>query len=237
MVDVLKVDNITAGYGNEQVIFDVCAEVSEGSLVAMVGPNGSGKSTLLKTIIGFTTIHGGEILFNGKNITRLPVETRIRLGLGYFPQVDNVFPSLTIEENLELGGYLLKKDEMKRNIESAFEVFPILEERRSQIAGTLSGGERQMLALAMCLITKPKVVLLDEPTANLAPKVANRIFEKIIEIKRTGISILLVEQNAKRALEIADKACVMVAGKIMCEGSGNEILSRKDLGEIFIGKL
>jgi ABC-type branched-subunit amino acid transport system ATPase component len=167
----------------------------------------------------------------------MPVEARVRLGLGYVPQVDNVFPNLTIEENLRMGGYLLGKEELESSIDSIFKVFPLLEERRSQLAGTLSGGERQMLALASCLITKPKIILLDEPTAQLAPMIANRIFEKIVEIKKAGTPILLVEQNARRALEIADKAYVMVAGKMMFTGKGKEVLSRSDLGEIFLGKL
>jgi ABC-type branched-subunit amino acid transport system ATPase component len=235
--EILKVEGVTAGYGNAQVIFKVDLEVASQSLVVIVGPNGSGKSTLLKSVVGFTTIHDGRILFNRQNIIRMPVEARVRLGLGYVPQVDNVFPNLTIEENLRMGGYLLGKEELESSIDSIFKVFPLLEERRSQLAGTLSGGERQMLALASCLITKPKIVLLDEPTAQLAPMIANRIFEKIVEIKKTGTPILLVEQNARRALEIADKAYVMVAGKMMFTGKGKEVLSRSDLGEIFLGKL
>jgi len=234
---VLKVDGVTAGYGNAQVIFKVNLEVASRSLVVIVGPNGSGKSTLIKSVVGFTTIHGGRILFDRRDITGMPVEARVRLGLGYVPQVDNVFPNLTIEENLRMGGYLLGKKELESSIDSVFKVFPFLEERRSQLAGTLSGGERQMLALASCLITKPKMVLLDEPTAQLAPRVASRIFDKIVEIKKAGTPILLVEQNARRALEIADKAYVMVAGKIMFTGKGEEVLSRSDLGEIFLGRL
>jgi ABC-type branched-subunit amino acid transport system ATPase component len=235
--EVLKVDGVTAGYGNAQVIFKVNLEVESQSLVVIVGPNGSGKSTLIKSVVGFTTTHGGRILFDGRNITGMPVEARVRLGLGYAPQVDNVFPNLTIEENLRMGGYLLGKKELESSIDSVFKVFPFLEERRNQLAGTLSGGERQMLALASCLITKPKMVLLDEPTAQLAPMVASKIFDKIVEIKKAGTPILLVEQNARRALEIADKAYVMVAGKIMFTGKGEEVLSRSDLGEIFLGRL
>lgn len=237
MDEILRVEGVTAGYGNAQVIFKVNLEVASRSLVVIVGPNGSGKSTLLKSVVGFTTIHDGRILFNGQNIIRMPVEARVRLGLGYVPQVDNVFPNLTIEENLRMGGYLLGREELESSIDSIFKVFPLLEERRSQLAGTLSGGERQMLALASCLITKPKIILLDEPTAQLAPMIANRIFEKIVEIKKAGTPILLVEQNARRALEIADKAYVMVAGKMMFTGRGKEVLSRSDLGEIFLGKL
>ncbi len=233
---ILEARGIYGGYGKAVVVQGVDIYLDEGELVALVGPNGSGKSTLLKTILGLATLFKGEIYLMGEEITRAPPEAKVKMGLGYVPQVANVFPDLTVEENLEMGGYLISsKQELKERIGEMYRMFPILKERRKQKAAVLSGGERQMLAVARALMIQPKVLLLDEPAAGLAPKPAGELFKKLREIREAGIPILLVEQHARRALSIADRGYVLVAGRKALEGTGKEILEDKDLRKVFLG--
>ncbi len=237
MVAVIESRGITAGYGKAVIIRDVDIKVEEGKITAIVGPNGSGKSTFLKTVFGLTRVFKGCIMYDGKDVTRLAPEERARMGLGYVPQVNNVFPNLTVLENLEMGAYAMKdKEQVRAEIEEMMEIFPILRERKKQKAGSLSGGERQMLAMAMALMGKPKVLLLDEPAAALAPKVVNQIFSRIREIVNSGITVLLVEQHARRALSLCDTGYVMSSGRVVMKGPGSELLSDEKFIEAFLGR-
>jgi len=237
MVAVIESRGITAGYGKAVIIRDVDIKVEEGKITAIVGPNGSGKSTFLKTVFGLTRVFKGCIMYDGKDVTRLAPEERARMGLGYVPQVNNVFPNLTVLENLEMGAYAMKdKEQVRAEIEEMMEIFPILRERKKQKAGSLSGGERQMLAMAMALMGKPKVLLLDEPAAALAPKVVNQIFSRIREIVNSGITVLLVEQHARRALSLCDMGYVMSSGRVVMKGPGSELLSDEKFIEAFLGR-
>ena len=247
----VRVVEVYAGYGKLEILHGVNVAANPGELVAIVGPNGSGKSTLLKTIFGFTNIYKGKIIIGDKDVTKVPPSRKPLYGLAYVPQVGNVFSKLTVEENLKLSrivftararmgqlGEEAKRDPEKafqRKLEEVYEMFPILRERRWQKAGTLSGGERQMLAMARAMLMEPCVLLLDEPTAALAPKAAEEIFRKIVEIAKSGVTVLLVEQNAKRALEIADRGYILVQGQVAYEGTGKEILSHPELGKLYLG--
>ena len=234
---VFEADDIHGGYGKIVIVQGISIQLKEGELVAMVGPNGSGKSTFIKSIYGLATLFRGKVFFNGADITRLNPEEKSRLGIGYVPQVNNVFPDLKVEENLEMGAYSRNdKSQIRKDMEEIFNMFPLLYERRDQKAATLSGGERQMLAVARSLMARPTLLLLDEPAPALAPKIVTELFKKIKEIKDAGTPILLVEQHARRALEIADRGYVLVAGRKVMEGTGHEILSNKDLKSVFLGK-
>ncbi len=213
------------------------AHLDSGEIVALVGPNGSGKSTFLKAIVGLASLFEGRVLFDGHDVTTLPPEEKAQMGLGYVPQVDNTFGDLTIRENLEMGAYAIRdRAQVAEDLDRVFALFSILGERRSQSALTLSGGERQMLGIGRALMARPRVLLLDEPTAALAPKMVNELFRRIAQIRDSGVPILLVEQHAKRALEIADRGYVLVAGRKAMEGTGAEILAREDLKKIFLGR-
>jgi len=245
---VLCANNIVSGYGKLQVINNVDIHVDEGELVTIIGPNGSGKSTLIKTLIGLVKMFEGHVKIKDKGRGWLDIQTKnkqmkpdeiIREGipLGYVPQLANVFPSLTIEENLKMGFFVKKWDcyYLKRSQEM-FKLFPILEERINQKASLLSGGERQMLALARALMPAPKLLILDEPTAALAPNLAEEILQSIVSMKKnTGISILLVEQRAKRSLELSDRGYVLVTGKIAAEGPAKELLSEDKIQKLYLG--
>jgi len=247
----LRVEDVYAGYGKLEILHGVSVEANPGELVVIIGPNGSGKSTLLKTIFGFTKIYRGRVIIGDKDVTKVPPNQKPYLGLAYVFQTDNVFPTLTVRENLELSKivYLARArrgelgEEAARNPEKAFrekleevlDMFPRLRERLSQRAATLSGGERQMLAIARALITEPRVMLLDEPTAALSPKAASEVFDTIVRIARSGITVLLVEQNAKKALEIGDRGYILVQGKVAYHGSTREILGHPELGKLYLG--
>ncbi len=233
---MFEANEIYGGYGKTIIIRGVSIRMRKGELVALVGPNGSGKSTFIKTIYGLANLFQGSVFFDGDDITRLGPEEKSRMGMGYVPQVDNVFLDLKVEENLEMGAYIVDdKSQVRRDIEEIFGMFPLLQERKAQKAETLSGGERQMLALARALMARPSFLLLDEPAAALAPRMVNAFLKKIKEIKDTGIPILLVEQHARRALEIADRGYVLVAGEKAMEGTGLEILANEDLKRVFLG--
>ncbi len=233
---MLTTSQLNAGYGKLHILYDVDFEAPHREITVVVGPNGSGKSTLLKALFGLATIFSGKIEFEKQDITRLPPHKRARLGIAYVPQVDNVFTTLTVEENLKMAGYLLEPSELKERIDLVLDIFPVLKDYMKKKAGALSGGERQMVAIAMCLIRNAKMLLLDEPTAQLAPKIATYILNKIVELRdRLGITIVLVEQNAKKALEIGDRAYLLVSGRVVFRGKAQELLEHRELGKLYLG--
>lgn len=233
---MLVVNSLNAGYEKLQVLYDVDFFVGEKEIVAVVGPNGSGKSTLLKSIFGLTSVYSGSIKLNGEELTKLPPHEVARRGVVYLPQVDNVFSNLTVKENLLMAAYTLRRRDLAKELDRTFNFFPLLKECLNRKACTLSGGERQMLAMAMSLFRKPRLIMFDEPTANLAPKITSEVFEYIKRLKEElGISIVLVEQNAKKALEISDRAYLLVGGRVLYEGKSQELLSERRLGRIYLG--
>ncbi len=227
MVDgrILEISGLRSGYGKMEILHGIDLDVNEGEIVAVLGPNGAGKTTLLNTIFGLTTIHAGEIRFRGQSIVGLKPYRIVRLGLGYAPQLNNVFPNMTVLENLQMGAYLRGSDpDVEKDIEEVFQLFPEIARRKHQKARTLSGGERQMLAVARALMSRPKILLLDEPTTGLAPKAASILMKKIAEIRDKGVTILVVEQNVHKALEVADRAYVLVSGRIVREAEPKTLL-------------
>jgi len=233
---MITVDKLNAGYGRLHVLFDVQMKVDDKKITVIVGPNGSGKSTLLKSIFGLTRIYSGSIKFNGEEIVGLMPHEIAKKGIAYLPQTDNVFANLTVRENMIMAGYTLKRGEVLSRIDEVSEIFPILKKYWNRRAGTLSGGERQMVAMAMALLRKPKIMMFDEPTGNLAPKIAKEVLAKIIELRDSmGMTIILVEQNARRALEIGDKAYLLVSGRLIFEGHPQELLSHPELAKIYLG--
>jgi len=233
---VLRTENLNAGYKELHVLFDVNTTFEDNKITAIVGPNGSGKSTLLKSIFGLATIHSGKIIFGEKDITNVPPHDKTKLGIAYLPQVDNVFTNLTVEENLKIAGYTVEENEFENRFETALEVFPTLKNYLKKRAGTLSGGERQFLAISTALIRKAKILMLDEPTAQLAPKFAEEIFEKIIELRdKFKLTLILVEQNIKRALEISDRAYFLISGRIVFSGRADELLQHEKFADFCLG--
>ncbi|MCY7390921.1 MAG: ABC transporter ATP-binding protein [Leptolyngbyaceae cyanobacterium CAN_BIN12] len=232
---LLEVENVYAGYVKDlHILQGVNFRIHPGELVAVIGPNGAGKSTLAKTIFGLLTPEKGSIVFAGKSIVGLKSDEIVQQGLCYVPQISNVFRSLTVEENLEMGAFVLNQP-IQPLKDEIFTRFPKLAERRNQRAGTLSGGERQMLAMGRALMLKPKLLLLDEPSAALSPLLVDSVFEQIREINRTGTAIALVEQNARRALEMADRGYVLEAGRDRFEGRGIDLLNDPKVGELYLG--
>lgn len=235
MTNLLEVENVYAGYVDDLYILQgINFRVAAGELVAVIGPNGAGKSTLAKTIFGLLTPSRGKILFKEQNISGLKSNEIVPLGMGYVPQITNVFASLSVEENLEMGAFI-SKDGLKSSKERIFTMFPRLKERRSQRAGTLSGGERQMLAMGRALMLEPELLILDEPSAALSPILVNSVFEQIKAINQGGTAIILVEQNAKKALGMADRGYVLESGKDRFEASGQELLNNPKVGELYLG--
>ena len=235
---MLKVQDIFAGYGKLQVLNGVTIGAKPGEVTVIVGPNGSGKSTLLKTIAGLATTYQGSIELDGQEITGWASHKIARSGIAYLPQTDNVFTNLTVTENLRLGGYTIDDKLYRTRLERIFQVFPQLSGYANTKALNLSGGERQMLAMALALIREPGVIMFDEPTANLAPKIATQVLNLISSLaKKIGLTILLAEQNAKRALEIGDTAYLLVGGKNAFEGTARELLEHKELGRLYLGVL
>jgi len=233
---MLKIEDINAGYGRLHVLFDINAKVKDKGITVIVGPNGSGKSTLLKTVMGITQVYSGEILLNGRNILGLPPHVVTKLGIAYLPQVDNVFANLKVKENLLMAGYILGRDEAKERAKEVLSDFPVLNEYMGRRAGTLSGGERQMLAMAMAMMRRPKIMLFDEPTGSLAPKMAFEVLDKIVKLRDNyGITLVLAEQNARRALEHGDEAILLVSGRVMYEGNSQALLKHPELGQVYLG--
>ena len=234
---ILECNGIAAGYVKWlNILQGVDLVVSEGEIVSIIGPNGAGKSTLLKAIMGLLNISAGRFFIEGIEKTNLPTHKIVNEGVGYVPQVENVFPSLTIEENLEMGSWSLGK-KGKQSIEKLFQDFPLLNERRKEKAGNLSGGQRQILALARALVTSPKLLLLDEPSAGLSPLAIDDVFKTIKEINEKGVPILLVEQNAKRALKFSDRGYVLDQGRNAYQGTGKDLLDDPRVVDLYLGKM
>ena len=226
--------NITAGYGGVDIIKNINLHVNEGEIVVIVGPNGAGKSTAMKALLGMLKLTDGSVSFTQDDITAMLPQDRVNLGIAFVPQTHNVFTGMTVEENLEMGGFI-RSDDIHHTIEDIYNLFPILKEKRNQNAGELSGGQRQQVAFGRALMTKPKILMLDEPTAGVSPIVMDDLFSRIIEVGKTGVGILMVEQNAKHALNIADRGYVLVNGKNSREGSGQELLNNPEVRKSFLG--
>ncbi|RUM33821.1 MAG: ABC transporter ATP-binding protein [Archaeoglobus sp.] len=236
MKEALKIEKLNAGYGKLHILFDVNAKVYDGQITTVVGPNGSGKSTLLKTVFGLSSIYSGSIVYEGKDITKIPPHEKTKLGIAYLPQTDSVFVNLSVEENLMIAGYTLEKDEAQERINMALDFFPELKKHLKRKAGRLSGGERQFLGIATVLVRKARFLMLDEPTAQLSPKFAESIFSKIQELNnKFGLTVLLVEQNAKRALEISDRAYMLVGGRVVFEGLARDLLHHEKFEKYCMG--
>lgn len=233
-MSLLEVSSLDAGYGDLQILEDIDLTVDAGEYVTIVGPNGAGKSTVMKSVFGLTNYMGGSITFDENDITGLRPEKIIRTGIGYVPQSDNVFPSLTVMENLEMGAYILDEVPQDR-LDGVFERFPILEERKQQKAGTMSGGQQQMLAMGRALMLEPDLLMLDEPSAGLAPDLVKDMFDRIDAINEDGTAILMVEQNAKEALRRCDKGYVLVQGQNRYEDDGDALLANEQVRQDFLG--
>ncbi len=233
-MSILTAEDIYSGYGETEILHGVSVEVAPGAIATIIGPNGSGKSTLMKTIFGLLTPTRGQVTLEGEKITGLRPDRIVRKGMCYVPQSDNVFPSLTVLENLEMGAFI-RDDDYSESLGDVFNRFPALEERKRQRAGSLSGGEQQMLAMGKALMLNPKVLLLDEPSAGLAPRMVGEIMQKILEIKESGVAILMVEQNAKEALKLSDRGYVLATGKKRFEDSGQGVLDNPDVGRLYLG--
>jgi ABC-type branched-subunit amino acid transport system ATPase component len=227
-------EEIHSGYGDMEVLHDVSFSIEEGEIISIIGPNGAGKSTLLKTTFGLLNPTKGRVIFKGNSITGLAPDRIVRLGMAYVPQVENVFPSLTVHENLEMGAFILT-DDFSDRLEEVYELFPLLKKRRRQRVGKMSGGERQMVAMGRALMLDPELLLLDEPSAALAPKLAEMIFERITAINETGVSILIVEQNAKESLKLADRGYVLASGQNRFEDTGENLLANEEIGQLYLG--
>ena len=231
----LKAQKITGGYGSGPDILHACdISVGKGEIAVIVGPNGAGKSTAMKAIFGMLDVREGSVLLDGVDISNFSTQDRVRAGMGFVPQNQNIFTSMTVEENLEMGAFI-RKDDFSDTLEQVFELFPVLKEKRRQAAGELSGGQRQQVAVGRALMTQPKILMLDEPTAGVSPIVMDELFDRIIEVSRTGIPILMVEQNARQALGIADTGFVMVQGRNAYTGSGKELLADPEVRKSFLG--
>ena len=233
----LEIKDLHVHYGKIEAIKGVSVVVNEGEIVTLIGANGAGKTTMLKTISGLRPVTSGEILFNGEDISKMPAHKRADLGLSQAPEGRGIFVGMSVLENLEMGKYNRKdrKKEMAEDLEKVYHLFPRLKERAFQAGGTLSGGEQQMLAIGRALMSRPKVLLLDEPSMGLAPLMIQNIFNIITEINKTGVTILLVEQNAKKGLEFADIGYVLTSGKVVLAGKGDDLLADPNVGRLFLG--
>jgi branched-chain amino acid transport system ATP-binding protein len=227
-------DMMTGGYGAADILHDCTLAVEKGQIAVIVGPNGAGKSTAMKAVFGMLRLRGGHVRLAGEDITHLSPQDRVKKGMGFVPQVNNVFPSMSVEENLEMGAFI-RADSARDTMEQVYALFPVLKEKRRQPAGELSGGQRQQVAVGRALMTQPKVLMLDEPTAGVSPIVMDELFDRIIEVARTGISILMVEQNARQALEIADQGYVLVQGRNRFTDTGKALMADPEVRRTFLG--
>ena len=235
MSRVLEVESLEGGYGSVQILYGIDMHVEEGEFVTIIGPNGCGKSTLIKTIIGIATHYGGNVSYRGENVSGWRTDQLVNHGIAYVPQVDNVFPSLSVEENLQMGGNSLPNNILNERIERSLDMFPDLRSREHDLAASLSGGERQMLAISRALISDPSLLLLDEPTAALSPLYQEQIIGRIDSLRENGITILIVEQNARLSLSRSDRGYIMSNGKIVHSGDAKNILTDPEIGEYFLG--
>ena len=234
MSDFFYCENLIGGYGGENILNNCSVSVNKGEISVIVGPNGAGKSTAMKAMLGMLKLNQGKVFLDGKDISNFSPQDRVASGISFVPQTMNIFNELTVRENLEMGAYL-REDDLDETFEEMYSLFPILHEKKEQIAGELSGGQRQQVAVGRALMTKPNVLMLDEPTAGVSPVVMDELFDKIIDIKKTGVAIIIVEQNAKQALNIADFGYVLVAGKNKFTGKGSELLNDAEVRKAFLG--
>jgi len=228
-------ENMTGGYGNGPDIINSCSvKVERGEIVSILGPNGAGKSTAMKAMLGLLNLKSGSIKIGGKDITKLSPQDRVKEGISFVPQTKNVFAGMTVEENLEMGAFLVL-DDYRSIIDEIYSLFPILREKKNQLVGELSGGQRQQVALGRALMIRPSVLMLDEPTAGVSPIVMDELFDHIVKVKRTNVAILMVEQNAKQALNISDRGYVLVTGENRYSGTGQELLNNPEVRKSFLG--
>ena len=227
-------ENLTGGYGGADILKGCTIGVEKGEIAVIVGPNGAGKSTAMKAMLGMLTLREGQVVLDGKEITDLTPQARIAEGVAFVPQTSNVFTGMTVEENLEMGAFL-RTDDFTGTIDEIYALFPILKEKRNQLAGELSGGQRQQVAVGRALMTQPSVLMLDEPTAGVSPIVMDELFDRILEIRETGVAILMVEQNARQALNIADRGYVLVTGENRFTDTGENLLANPEVRKSFLG--
>lgn len=233
---MLEVEKVSAGYGMVQILWDVSFQVKEKEIVSIIGPNGAGKTTLVRTIVGLIQAKNGAVRFKGENIERLPSYERVKKGITLIPEGRDIFPRLTVEENLALGAYTVNdKDTIKRTKEEVYQIFPVLKKKEKALAQTLSGGEQQMLVICRSLMSKPQLLILDEPSLGLAPIIVEKVLDTLVKINEDGVTILLVEQNIRDSLNIANRAYVLEEGKIIIEGEGRQLLSNDHIKEVYLG--
>lgn len=230
----LDARGMTGGYGSVDILHDCSLSVDKGEIAVIVGPNGAGKSTAMKAVFGMLDIHTGSVVLNGEDITSLSPQDRVKRGMAFVPQTSNVFPSMSVEENLEMGAFL-RRDDINGTMEEVYSLFPILKQKRRQNAGELSGGQRQQVAVGRAMMTQPKLLMLDEPTAGVSPIVMDELFDMIIDIAKTGLPILMVEQNARQALNIADKGYVLVQGANRYSDTGQVLMNDPEVRKSFLG--
>ncbi len=232
---MLEIRGLNAGYGEVQVLWDVSLRVEKGEIVSLIGANGAGKTTTLRSVMGIVKPFRGEIVFNGRDITGLPTHRIVRMGLSLVPEGRHLFPKMTVMDNLRMGAYAVDGSKYRDLLERVFQIFPVLKERKDQLASTLSGGEQQMLAIARGLMSDPQVLMLDEPSLGLAPKIVKRVMKVVSEIREEGVTILLVEQNAKISLEISDRGYVLETGRVVLEGGSEELLRNEHVRRAYLG--